>query len=97
MAQNLNRTLSISDNQPVLRGTNSESIDLIANDPPFNKGPRSLDDTDDMDSLTLLAIPVQTAQEQQANAYGVAGGSSGRRAHRCRLTGRSHHRVGFLG
>ena len=38
MAQNLNRTLFISDNLPVLRGIDSESIDLIATDPPFNKG-----------------------------------------------------------
>lgn len=38
MAQNLNRTLFIADNLPVLRGIDSESIDLIATDPPFNKG-----------------------------------------------------------
>ena len=28
----------LSDNLPVLRGIDSESIDLIATDPPFNKG-----------------------------------------------------------
>ena len=33
-----NRTLFEGDNLPVLRGINSESIDLIATDPPFNKG-----------------------------------------------------------
>ena len=33
-----NRTLFEGDNLPVLRGLNSESIDLIATDPPFNKG-----------------------------------------------------------
>ena len=33
-----NRTLFIADNLPILRGINSESIDLIATDPPFNKG-----------------------------------------------------------
>ena len=33
-----NRTLFIRDNLDVLRGINSESIDLIATDPPFNKG-----------------------------------------------------------
>ena len=32
-----NRTLFIADNLPILRGINSESIDLIATDPPFNK------------------------------------------------------------
>ena len=32
------RTLFISDNLPVLRGIDSETIDLIATDPPFNKG-----------------------------------------------------------
>ncbi len=31
-----NRTLFIHDNLPVLRGINSECIDLIATDPPFN-------------------------------------------------------------
>ena len=34
----LNRTLFLEDNLPVLRGLNSDSIDLIATDPPFNKG-----------------------------------------------------------
>ena len=34
----LNRTLFIEDNLPVLRGLDSDSIDLIATDPPFNKG-----------------------------------------------------------
>ena len=34
----LNRTLFIEDNLPVLRGIDSKSIDLIATDPPFNKG-----------------------------------------------------------
>ena len=33
-----NRTLFHGDNLPVLRGMNSESVDLIATDPPFNKG-----------------------------------------------------------
>ena len=33
-----NRTLFHGDNLPVLRAMNSESIDLIATDPPFNKG-----------------------------------------------------------
>ena len=32
-----NRTLFHHDNLPVLRGMNSESVDLIATDPPFNK------------------------------------------------------------
>ena len=32
------RTLFIADNLEILRGINSESIDLIATDPPFNKG-----------------------------------------------------------
>lgn len=32
-----NRTLFINDNLPVLRGMNSESVDLIYLDPPFNK------------------------------------------------------------
>ena len=31
-----NRTLFISDNLPVLRGLNSEMVDLIYLDPPFN-------------------------------------------------------------
>ena len=33
-----NRTLFIKDNLPVLRGLDSKSVDLIATDPPFNKG-----------------------------------------------------------
>ena len=33
-----NRTLFHGDNLPFLRAMNSESIDLIATDPPFNKG-----------------------------------------------------------
>ena len=33
-----NRTLFLADNLPVLRGLDSDSIDLIATDPPFNKG-----------------------------------------------------------
>lgn len=33
-----NRTLFHGDNLPFLRGINSECIDLIATDPPFNKG-----------------------------------------------------------
>ena len=33
-----NRTLYIHDNLDILRGMNSESVDLIATDPPFNKG-----------------------------------------------------------
>ena len=43
MAQNLNRTLFISDNLPVLRGIDSESVDLIATDPPFNKGVKAFE------------------------------------------------------
>ncbi len=35
-----NRTLFISDNLPILRGINSESIDLIYLDPPFNTNRR---------------------------------------------------------
>ena len=35
-----NRNLFIADNLPVLRRLDSNSIDLIATDPPFNKGPR---------------------------------------------------------
>ena len=33
-----NRTLSLGDNLQFLRAMNSESVDLIATDPPFNKG-----------------------------------------------------------
>ena len=33
-----NRTLFHGDNLAVLRGMNSETVDLIATDPPFNKG-----------------------------------------------------------
>lgn len=33
-----NRTLFHADNLPVMRGMNSETVDLIATDPPFNKG-----------------------------------------------------------
>ncbi len=43
MTQSLNRTLFISDNLPVLRGIDSESIDLIATDPPFNKGVKAFE------------------------------------------------------
>ena len=38
-----NRTLFIGDNLPVLRGINSESVDLIATDPPFNKGVKAFE------------------------------------------------------
>ena len=38
-----NRTLFIGDNLPVLRGINSESIELIATDPPFNKGVKAFE------------------------------------------------------
>ena len=38
-----NRTLFIADNLPILRGINSESIDLIATDPPFNKGVKAFE------------------------------------------------------
>ena len=38
-----NRTLFIGDNLPVLRGINSESIDLVATDPPFNKGVKAFE------------------------------------------------------
>ena len=41
----LNRTLFLEDNLPVLRGLDSESIDLIATDPPFNKGVRAFEGT----------------------------------------------------
>ena len=37
------RTLYIGDNLPVLRGINSESVDLIATDPPFNKGVKAFE------------------------------------------------------
>ena len=33
-----NRTLFKGDNLDFLRGMNSETVDLIATDPPFNKG-----------------------------------------------------------
>ena len=39
----LNRTLFISDNLPILRGIDSESVDLIATDPPFNKGVKAFE------------------------------------------------------
>ena len=42
-----NRTLFIGDNLPVLRGINSESVDLIATDPPFNKGVKAFEGTVD--------------------------------------------------
>ena len=38
-----NRTLFLEDNLPVLRGLDSQSIDLIATDPPFNKGARTFE------------------------------------------------------
>ena len=40
-----NRTLFLEDNLPVLRGLDSESIDLIATDPPFNKGVSAFEGT----------------------------------------------------
>ncbi len=36
--QRPNRTLFHGDNLAVMRGMNSESVDLIATDPPLNKG-----------------------------------------------------------
>ena len=41
--QTLNRTLFIADNPPVMRGIDSESVDLIATDPPFNKGVKAFE------------------------------------------------------
>ena len=35
-----NRTLFHGDNFDFLRGMNSDTVDLIATDPPFNKKPR---------------------------------------------------------
>ena len=40
-----NRTLFLEDNLPVLRGLDSDSIDLIATDPPFNKGVKDFEGT----------------------------------------------------
>ena len=42
-AATLNRTLFIADNLLVLRGIDSESVDLIATDPPFNKGVKAFE------------------------------------------------------
>ena len=42
-ADNLNWTLFIADNLDILRGIDSESIDLIATDPPFNKGVKAFE------------------------------------------------------
>ena len=42
-AADLNRTLFIADNLPILRGIDSESVDLIATDPPFNKGVKAFE------------------------------------------------------
>ena len=42
-AADFNRTLFIGDNLPILRGIDSESIDLIATDPPFNKGVKAFE------------------------------------------------------
>ena len=42
-AASLNRTLFIADNLPILRGIDSECIDLIATDPPFNKGVKAFE------------------------------------------------------
>ena len=39
----LNRTLFIGDYLPVLRRIDSETIDLIATDPPFNKGVKAFE------------------------------------------------------
>ena len=39
----LNRTLFIADNLPILRSIDSESVDLIATDPPFNKGVKAFE------------------------------------------------------
>ena len=38
-----NRTLFIADNLPILRGLDSETVDLIATDPPFNKGVKAFE------------------------------------------------------
>ena len=37
------RTLFIADNLPILRGIDSETVDLIATDPPFNKGVKAFE------------------------------------------------------
>ena len=38
-----NRTLFIADNLDILRGIDSKSVDLIATDPPFNKGVKAFE------------------------------------------------------
>ena len=38
-----NLTLFIADNLPVLHGIDSEAVDLIATDPPFNKGVKAFE------------------------------------------------------
>lgn len=73
MTQNLNRTLFISDNLPVLRGINSESVDLVATDPPFNKGVKVFEGiTAAGENISYKYVwtwsDVQQVQEQQIDA-----------------------------
>ena len=57
-----NRTLYHLDNLDVLRGMNSESVHLIATDPPFNKG-RDFHATPD--SLKVVAVGSLGTGEQR--------------------------------
>ena len=57
----LNRTLSLEDNLLVLRGLDSESIDLIATDPPFNKGVGAFEGT------TRVGVDVEFKDAMKSN------------------------------
>ena len=91
--QSLNRTLFISDNLPVLRGIDSESIDLIATDPPFNKGVKAFEGiTAAGENISYKDVwtwsDVQQVQKQQIDA-GRTTPSAGRgRTHGWRLVAR---------
>ena len=70
--QSLNRTLFISDNLPVLRGIDSENIDLIATDPPFNKGIKEVTEG----NTVYLPVYVEGAFLHLGDAHAAHGDAS---------------------
>jgi len=93
MPQSLNRTLFILDNLPVLRGIDSESIDLIATDPPFNKGVKAFESITAADeNISYKDVwtwsDVQQVQKQQIDTGRTTPSVGGGRTHERRLVAR---------
>ncbi len=93
MSKTLNRTPFIADNLPVLRGIDSASIDLIATDPPFNKGVKAFEGiTAASENISYKDVwtwsDVQQVQEQQIDAGRTTSSAGKGRTHERRLVAR---------